>query len=62
VDATPPKELLMSTSLHAPGRPYQHPPDPAMSLADWVEDVAFGLGVLIAMVLVAGILALLIII
>jgi len=33
-----------------------------MSLADWVEDVAFGLGVLIAMVLVAGILALLIII
>jgi hypothetical protein len=33
-----------------------------MSVADWVEDVAIGLGVLIALALVGGILALLIII
>ena len=52
----------MSTSPHAPGHPYQHPPEPAMSVADWVEDVAIGLGVLIALALVGGILALLIII
>ena len=52
----------MSTSSHAPGHPYQHPPEPSMTLADWVEDVAVGLGVLIGLVLVAGIFALLIII
>ena len=33
-----------------------------MSVADWVEDVAIDLGVLIALALVGGILALLIII
>ena len=52
----------MSTSPHAPGQPSQHPPEPSMTLADWVEDVAVGLGVLIAFALVAGIFALLIII
>ena len=52
----------MSTSPHAPGHPYQHPSEPSMTLADWVEDVAFGLRVLIAFVLVAGIFALLLII
>ena len=52
----------MPTSPHAPGHPHQHPSEPSMSLADWVEDLAVGLGVLIAVVLVAGILALLIII
>ena len=52
----------MSTSPHAPGHPYQHPSEPSMTLADWVEDVAVGLGILIAAVLVGGIFALLIII
>lgn len=52
----------MSTSPHAPGHPYQHPSEPSMSLADWVEDMAVGLGILVAIALVAGILALLIII
>ena len=52
----------MSSSPHAPGHPYQHPSEPSMSLADWVEDVAVGLGILIAIALVVGILALLIII
>ena len=51
----------MSTSPHAPGHPYQHPAEPP-TLADWVEDAAVGLGLVIAVVLVAGILALLIII
>ncbi|MGH3507547.1 MAG: hypothetical protein ACRDO2_10130 [Nocardioidaceae bacterium] len=50
----------MSTSPHAPGHPHQRPSESSMS--DWVEDVAVALAALTAIVVVAGILALLIII
>ena len=39
-----------------------HPHEPSTSFADWVEAVEVGLAVLIAVAIVAGILALLIII
>ena len=51
----------MSTSPHASGNLYQHPSEP-QSTTDWVENVAVAFGVLTAIVIVAGILALLIII
>ena len=50
----------MSTSPHAPGYPRQHSSE--QSATDWIEDIAVGLMVLTAIVIVAGILALLIII
>lgn len=50
----------MHTSPHAPGYPHQHSSE--SSTTDWIEDIAVGLAVLTAVVIVAGILALLIII
>lgn len=50
----------MSTSPHAPAHPHQHPAE--QSTTDWTEAIAVGLAALIAIVIVAGILALLIII
>ena len=52
----------MSASPHVPGHPHQRPHSPSMSVADWAEDVAVGLALLTAVVVIAGILALLIII
>ena len=50
----------MSTSPHAPG--HLHPHRSAPSTTDWLENVAVALAVLTAIVVVAGTLALLIII
>ena len=50
----------MPTSPHAPGYPRQHASE--SSTTDWTEDIAVGLAVLTAIVIIAGILALLIII
>ena len=52
----------MAISTHAPGQPHQHPYEPSMSVADWVEAVAVGVALLSALLVVAGILALLFII
>ena len=53
----------MSTSQHhVPGHPHQRPHEPAMSIADWAEDIAVGVMLLSAVVVLAVILALLIII
>ena len=52
----------MPTSPHVPGHPYQRPHEPSMSVADWAENVAVGLAVCIAVVVVACMLALLIIV
>ena len=50
----------MSTSSHAPGHPHQQRPSgPPMS--DWAEAIAVGVVVMTAFVVIAGILALLII-
>ena len=62
VGRTLPKEPIMSASPHVPGHPHQRPHSPSMSVADWAEDVAVGLALLTAVVVIAGILALLIII
>lgn len=51
----------MPTSPHASGHLHQHPAEPP-STTDWVENVAVAFEVLTAIVVVAGILALLIII
>ena len=51
----------MATSPHASGHLHQHPSDPP-STTDWVEAVAVAFEVLSAILVVAGILALLIII
>jgi hypothetical protein len=58
---TLPKEQIMPISPDTPGYPHQHPSEPTMTVADWTEAVAVGMAVLIAIVIVAGILALLII-
>jgi hypothetical protein len=52
----------MPTAAHTAGRPHQHPHEPSTSSADWVEAIAVGLSLIIAIVVLAGILALLIII
>jgi len=56
------KERIMSTSHHVPAHPRQRPHEPSTSLDDWAEDAAVGLALLTAVVVIAGILALLIII
>jgi hypothetical protein len=50
----------MTTSPHAPGHPQQR--SSGSPTFDWAEDIAVALVVLTALVIVAGILALLIII
>jgi hypothetical protein len=57
----PAKEPIMSTSPYASGHLHQHSSEPP-STTDWVENVAVAFEVLTAIVVVAGILALLIII
>ena len=52
----------MAISTHAPGHPHQHPHEPSMSVADWADAVAVGVALLSAVVVAAGILALLFII
>jgi hypothetical protein len=51
----------MPVSPDAPGYPQQHPSGPSSSVDDWTEAIAVGMVMLIAVVIVAGILALLII-
>jgi hypothetical protein len=58
---TLPKEPIMPVSPDAPGYPQQHPSGPSSSVDDWTEAIAVGMVMLIAVVIVAGILALLII-
>ena len=60
-ERNPAKEPIMSISPHASGHLHQHPSEPP-SATDWVENVAVAFAVLTAIVVVAGILALLIII
>ena len=60
-ERNPAKGADMSTSPHASGHLHQHPSEPP-STTDWVENVAVAFAVLTAIVVVAGILALLIII
>ena len=52
----------MSTQHHDPDHPHQRPHEPLMSVADWAEDVAVGVMLFSAVVVLAVILALLIII
>ena len=52
----------MSTSSHGPAYPHQHPHERGTSSTDWAENVAVALASLTAVVVIAGILALLIII
>jgi hypothetical protein len=52
----------MSTQHHVPDHSHQRPHEPVMTVADWAEDVAVGVMLFVAVAVLAGILALLIII